>query len=85
METVRKYLNHETSRFVMFLGIVVFAFVMLLYICVPKTWIMVVGWVIFGLSLFQTLIFYRCPYCKHGWDYRTSVPDFCPYCGHVIE
>lgn len=82
---MNKYLNYKNSRLVMFAGIMLGVLVMAIYSFIKTTAIFVFGALIFIAAMIQPFIFYKCPYCKRGWDYRMSLPDFCPHCGHEIE
>ena len=82
---MNKYLNYKNSRLWMFLGSVIACFVALIAACVEDPVIAILAMGIWGAAIIQPFFFYKCPYCKKTWDYRMSLPDFCPHCGHEIE
>ena len=82
---MNKFLNYKNSHLVLYAGLVLSCLVAAIYFCMEITAIAVLGLLIFVMSLLQAVIFYKCPYCKRGWDYRTQIPDYCPHCGHEIE
>ena len=40
--------------------------------------LIVVGFVV-------TLLFYRCPKCKHNFSVNEKLPDVCPNCGEPLK
>ena len=82
---MNKYLNYKNSRLWMYLGMMLGVLVMASYSCIKIAAIFAFGAMILIAAMIQPFIFYRCPYCKEGWDCRMSIPDFCPHCGHEIE
>lgn len=32
-----------------------------------------------------TVVFYRCPNCKHNFPVREALPEVCPHCGQKLD
>lgn len=47
---------------------------------------LIMGTILFMISLFQALLFYRCPHCNYSLlNVRGGNFDYCPHCGESLK
>lgn len=50
-----------------------------------KTGLLIAACVLVVVGFVITLLFYRCPKCKHNFAVNEKLPDVCPNCGEPLK
>lgn len=78
-------MNYKKSyllyRILLFVGIALICISLLLQTYRPG----IVGMVLSISGILQTGLFYRCPKCGKGLNFRGPKPKYCPECGEKLE
>lgn len=77
-------MDYQKSYVLMWVGTIAGFVLMLIGGVLAINWLLILGGAAFLAAAFQTLLFFRCPYCGKLWDTRGGVPHYCPECGEFI-
>ncbi len=82
-------MDFKLSRNLMWIGFVIGIFIMVTGIGLGNEKLiggfMIVGSILFFISLIQAVIFYRCPHCGNSlMDVRGGIPEYCHNCGKSL-
>lgn len=50
-----------------------------------KTGLLIAACTLVVVGFVVTLLFYRCPKCKHNFPVNEKLPDVCPNCGEPLQ
>ena len=80
------HMNFKKSRNLMWIGFMIGTLIMAVGTSLKKADLfLIIGSVVFVVSLIQAFVFYACPYCGYSlMNVRGNIPEYCPKCGKEL-